>query len=288
MGLKQLEKLMGSINDLGQMCQSVKYHRREGNALLGQFRGDYHVLKMIPGELKKELRVLSKIAESTIQGLPLAEEPGQPSLSTLVFYTDAAGASFSLHKGERVFHNNENKGVVCIRGESISNIWCWCKLEWPKGLLTHQVDEKGRHFGCKFTTLEAIGMLLPFLAFPDKVSGKNVVFKIDNMAVLFGWYSGFVKNNKTASEVLKSVHYLSGLAGTTVNVEHVDRMSSEMAALADELSRREFSQNEKAACALKKSEKRSVNGYILEWLKNPSGESCLHRRLLKEMGINST
>ena len=43
-GLKQLEKLMGSINDLGQMCQSVKYHRREENALLGQFRGDYHVM----------------------------------------------------------------------------------------------------------------------------------------------------------------------------------------------------------------------------------------------------
>ena len=73
-----------------------------------------------------------------------------------------------------------------------------------------------------------------------------------------------------------------------MNVEYVDRMSSEMAALADELTRREFSQNEKAACTLKKSEKRSVNGYILEWLKNPCGESCLNRRLLNEMKKNST
>ena len=110
---------------------------------------------------------------------------------------------------------------------------------------------------------------LTFGAFPDKVKRKNVVFKIDNMAVLFGWYNGFVKNDKTASEVLKSVHYLSGLTGTTVNVEHVDRMSSEMAALTDELSRRKFSKNEKAARALEESEKGMVNGYILEWLKNP-------------------
>ena len=48
-----------------------------------------------------------------------------------------------------------------------------------------------------------------------------------------------VKNDKkTASEVLKRVHYISSLTGTTVNVEHVDRVSDDMAELADELSRR--------------------------------------------------
>ena len=48
-------------------------------------------------------------------------------------------------------------------------------------------------------------------------------------------------NNKSASEVLKSVHNLSGLMGTTVNVEHVDRVSEEIADLADELSRKTVS-----------------------------------------------
>ena len=68
-------------------------------------------------------------------------------------------------------------------------------------------------------------MLLPFLAFPEKVRGRNVVFRIDNMAVLFGWYHGFVKNDKSASEILKCIHYLSGINGTVVNVDHVDRVS---------------------------------------------------------------
>ena len=53
--LKQMEKLMGTINDLGQMCQSVKFHRREGNAFLGLFNGNYSVVKMVPAELKSEL-----------------------------------------------------------------------------------------------------------------------------------------------------------------------------------------------------------------------------------------
>ena len=65
--------------------------------------------------------------------------------------------------------------------------------------------------------------------------------KIDNMAVLLGWYRGYVKTDKSASEVLKGVHYLSGLLGTTVHVEHVDRISTDMAQLAEELSRKKFS-----------------------------------------------
>ena len=103
------------------------------------------------------------------------------------------------------------------------------------------------------------------------------------MAVLFGWYNGYVKNDKSASEVLKSVHYLSSLTVTTVNVEHVDRVSDDMAEVADKLSRRSFSSNEEAVEALKKGEKGTVSGFILEWLKNPCGKCDLSSNLMKEM-----
>ena len=134
--LKQIEKLMGTINDLGQMCQTVKFHRREGNAFLGRFRGNYNEVKMVPDNLKKELRILAKIAENAGEGLPLAEEPCQRSLSALIFYTDAAGVSYSLSKGQKVFHNNSNRGVACIGGEKLEDIWCWCRMSWPEGFLT--------------------------------------------------------------------------------------------------------------------------------------------------------
>ena len=84
--------------------------------------------------------------------------------------------------------------------------------------MTSLKDDRGRSFGSKSTTLEAVGMLLPFLAFPDRVRGKSIVFKIDNMAVLFGWYNGYVKQDETALEVLKSVQYISSVLGTVVNV----------------------------------------------------------------------
>ena len=281
--LKTVEKLMGSVNDLSQMCKTISFHKRAGNMLLRSFQGNYNIVKMVPADLKEELRIIARIAGSSTGGLPLAEERCQPTLSKLVFYTDAAGASFSQVKGEKVFHNNNGKGVACIGGESVADIWCWCRMEWPEGLLTSIKDEKGCDYGSKSTTLEAVGMLLPFVSCPEKVKGKNVVFMIDNLAVLYGWYKGHVAKDKSASEVLKSVHYLSGLLGTTVNVEHVDRVSNEMAELADELSRRGVSKCWKAREAMEKTGQSVVTGYLLKWLTNPVEEKNLCQKLVNEL-----
>ena len=77
-------------------------------------------------------------------------------------------------------------------------------------MLTEKGDEKGSHFGSKTTMLESDGLLLPLLVFPDVVAGKNLLFKVDNTAVLWGWNSGYVRNDESATEVLKSVSYLAG------------------------------------------------------------------------------
>ena len=97
-------------------------------------------------------------------------------------------------------------------------------------------------------------MLLPFVAFPDKIRGRRIHFMIDNIAVMLGWMSGFVKEDETASEILKAVHYLSGKHGVTVSVQHVGRISAELAKLADELSRRKESRNPRAVQALRTAE----------------------------------
>ena len=73
--------------------------------------------------------------------------------------------------------------MACIGGTSIEDIWGWSRLSWPEKLLMGQVDEKGCSFGSKSTPLEAVGILIPLLAFRKKVAGKEIVFKVDNMAV---------------------------------------------------------------------------------------------------------
>ena len=107
------------------------------------------------------------------------------------------------------------------------------------------------------------------------------------MAVLFGWYHGFVKNDRSASGVLKCVHYLSGINGTVVNVDHVGRVSDDMAKLADELSRRDQSTDERACLALQKAERGFVTGSLLTWLKNAKEKIDLIK-MIKELEMKST
>ena len=85
---------------------------------------------------------------------------------------------------------------------------------------------------------------------------------------------------------LKSVHYLSGILETTVNVEHVDPASNEVAELADELSRKTVSSNRSTMKALASVDQWVVKGYILKWLENPARGKSLCRELVKEIREN--
>ena len=108
---------------------------------------------------------------------------------------------------------------------------------------------------------------------------------MDNTAVLWGWKSGYVNKDDTASEVLKCVRCLAGYLGARVVIEHVGRMSTEMASLADEMSRREISLSETTNRALRQAEFRVVKGFLLNWLKNPCAGWDLCNELLKEMNV---
>ena len=285
MDLKQTQELMGSVNDLAQMSPIMRFHKGTGNMFLAKFQGNENILLQVPADMKSDMGIIAKIAEKAKEGLPIAAEQGKPPLSTLVFYTDAAGASYTMVNGKMVFHNQADRGVSCIGGESIQDIWIWSRLKWPEALLIEQKDEKGTRYGNKSTTLECIGLLIPFLAFPNEVRGRHILFKVDNAAVTTGWERGYVKNDKAASKIIKCIGYIAALLGTRVYVEHVDRMSDEMASLADELSRKCTAKDKIAQKALNRAEKREVKGFFLEWLRNPEGNQDLCWELVTDPAI---
>jgi len=237
--LKQVEKVMGSVNDLAQMASFLRFFKSSGNSFLQSFQGNYDVIKWVPRELKDDLLVAAKVAVSALNGLPICSRPSKPPLSTLQIYTDAAGASFSMVNGVKTFHDNQLKGVACVAGDCTSDIWGWSRLVWPENWITARLDDSGKAFGSKSTFLESCGLLLPFFSFPDFISGRHVCFHVDNIAVYYGWKNGSVKFDKYSTSVLKAVHLLSAKTGTVIYVKHVPRMSSDMAELADSLSRRE-------------------------------------------------
>ena len=131
--------------------------------------------------------------------------------------------------------------------------------------------------------LESVGLLLPLLTFPEEVAGRNLIFMIDNIAVLYGWNRGYLKNDRAASEVLKSVMYLAAFLGVKIHVRHVPRMTDSLAQMADELSRKDTGFAGRTVRALSEAKFAEVTGSLLEWLESPN-ERSLVKILVKEAG----
>ncbi len=53
------------------------------------------------------------------------------------------------------------------------------RIWWKKSFIKEKQDEKDVRFGDKTTTLEAVGLLLPFLTNPKMLVNKHIVLKVD-------------------------------------------------------------------------------------------------------------
>ena len=92
-----------------------------------------------------------------------------------------------------------------------------------------------------------------------------------------------MRNDEIASEILKCVSYLAGYLGATVHVEHVNRMSEDLAKLADEMLRRSESRDVKSRLVLEKAMFRGVTGFLNWWLVDPCRSDGLCFELLREL-----
>jgi hypothetical protein len=283
MSLKQTQQLLGSLNDLSQMCPFIKPFRALVNSFLGSFNSDDQVLLSMCSQARKDLMVCARATETARYGIPIPSQPSQPNLVALTCYSDAAGCKFMMIRGERTCNNLENdRGVASLIIDEKGEIKQWARVTWPKQFLEKSTDKKGAFFGSKTTTLEAIGLLLPFLVTPLTLKGKHVVFKVDNLAVVFGWENKIVKHDTTASIVIRAIHLMAAYLGVWVHVQHVPRCSDKFSVLADHLSRKS-STSESDMQLLGNTRESEVRGALHDWLRNPSENWALPNTLLEEL-----
>ncbi len=85
--------------------------------------------------------------------------------------------------------------------------------------------------GLKTTTLEYLGLLLPFITNPRLVMNKQVILRVDNLSCVFGWQKKGAKDNIWASILIRA------FLESVVFVKHMTRMSIWEECLYDKLSR---------------------------------------------------
>ncbi len=54
-------------------------------------------------------------------------------------------------------------------------------MSWPGNLILGLKNKNGSYFGTKSGTLEAVGLIHPFICYPAELIGKKIVLQVDNM-----------------------------------------------------------------------------------------------------------
>lgn len=219
------------------MYQLLKVFRFNLLKLLNSFNGNKNISKIVPTRVKWDLWIWKKAVRDAANGFPLKEAEHGAPWTAVQFISDAAGAALTWEKG--VCQNITvlgDRGVSSLgyRGE---DIFFAKTLFWPKNLLFGTKDCNGTAFGCKSTTLETVGLLLPFLSIPNELKGKHIVLEVDNLAVVYSWEKKYSKNDAETSLLIRCLHVLEAYLECRIHVVHCRRLSTEMASLADRLSR---------------------------------------------------
>jgi len=166
--LKELQKLIGRMNDVSQMCSFMKIYRQPVIECLSGISSDAPewTRVKISSQAKDDLKVWAGFLMSDHKWLPIGPIYHEPPRVCKEFVSDAAGLPDLTS-----FHTAPGCGNIgfCEKGEIIfAN-----QLAWPVHFLSSK-DEKGVSFSDKTTTLEVIGLLMPFLLVPELLAGQHV------------------------------------------------------------------------------------------------------------------
>jgi hypothetical protein len=261
------------------MCPFLRGFRHNLQQFLTDFEEDEYTRRVLPLQAVRDLHVWAAAVADTQHSLPIPHRLTRPSLNAITFVSDAAGAQF-IRQGDYFipYCTDKYRGAASL-SENESGIWFCARVAWPEHFLLHARDGKNHAYGCKSSTLEAVGVLLPFICCPAAIAGMEVVLHTDNEAVVHGWNSRKVKNDTTASILVRAIHILSFYLGCTVTVEHLPRNSTTLAKLADHLSRSSTT-GETQEDAIKNASSLPIPGALLHWLQHPTEDWNLPYRLL--------
>jgi hypothetical protein len=228
--LDDMQSLMGRMNFLCMMCPFLKSFRFNLNKELSMRLDSISLCDALGEKAVNDLMVHARVLEAG--WLPIARETTAPPPSAAEFTSDAAGLPDNKTLTSRI-------GCAAVGFDHEGQMIMAAQHFWPDTFILERTDASGTRYGNKTTTLECLGMLLPFLTRPDLVTGRHIVLRVDNVACVYGFDNGQVKGDETASILIRSAKIIAAYLGTVIHVQHVKRRSGWEAELADNLSRQE-------------------------------------------------
>ena len=270
--VKSFQKLVGRLNDISIMCPFLKGFKMPLNMCLSATMAKEEPKVMLSEPARKDLGVWARFLMDKEKWIPICHRYSSPPIFHSYFTSDAAGSSIDTSDSLRL-----GCGNVGFSGDGLI-IFAY-QLFWPKGVLKATRDEKNSSLGSKTTTLEFLGIIVPFLVAPDLMVNQNIVVKVDNIGCFFGWLNKHASGDVIASILIKALHLIGAYLSCQIHIEHLPRKSSWDANLVDRLSR-EKTTTKQDRKLLESFVLPEVPVSLMEWMKNPSEDWSLPEKLL--------
>ena len=281
--LLDMQELMGKLNDFSQMAPFLRAFRFALTSALQHLSTHPTETLVLPPAAIDDLKVWRAVIAASEGSLPIPHRPTLPGTKAITFVSDAAGARFAKVDGRFMpFQDQQGSGGASISCMTDGPIWFCATVTWPLRLLLEARDAQDHAYGCKSPTLEAIAALLPFVCCPASIAGRDVLLLTDNQAVVFGWEPRRIRNDESASIMIRAIHLIACFLGCNVTIQHLPRMSTPSAVLADSLSRASSTGPEELAL-IQNASSLAIPGALTTWLQSPSEDWSLPTQLLEHV-----
>ena len=281
--LKEVQKLHGKLSDFAQMSEFMKGFRFQLSKLLGRFENCENTRRLIPSFLAEDLRIWKKAVLAAKNGMPIGLPPMGPPITAVKFISDAAGAAYHWADGKCANLTEPGDRGVASVGFAGEDLFFVGGLKWTFALMTKLRDSRGRLWGSKSSALECIGLVIPFVTRPELMRNKYVILYVDNISLIYAWEKKYCKNDEETSILIRCLHVLEAFLETKIFVEHVKRMSNDMAVLVDHLSR-ESSTTGTDLARISDLPWLSPGGALLSWISDPSLDWNLPVKIVNDVG----
>jgi hypothetical protein len=280
--LKEIQKILGKLSNFAQMCDLLRSFKFSLLLQLRKFEGCENRRKLISKELKDDLWVWKKAISEARTGIPIRNIFDEPPLSPETFMSDAAGAAFEWENGScKNVSEKGDRGVASV-GHIEGKVTRVALIRWPENLLSVSKNRNGKFFGSLSATLEAVGLLLPFLTVPAGLRGKHVLLEVDNSSVVYAWEKKHGKTDFELTLLIRCLVMIEIYLECKIHVKHVKRRSNGVAELVDNLSREKTSGKE-VMDSLEGVEIRRVGGHLGRWLEDPKVDWDLPLKLIEDV-----
>ena len=264
-----VQKLLGKLNSSCLMCPLLSLFKRNLNVCLGfALRAQIDTVR-ISADAKSDLQTWAGFLLDENHWFPIPIQPCPPPITHKTLFSDAAGISNKLF----------DSGVASVGLNEDLDTLLAARFVWSPNMLRSTHPENDSLLGENSVFLEFVGVILPFIMFPELFHNEHIVCLVDNTGCFNGWENKYVKNDVLTSILIRALALIASYLECIVHVEHLPRLSNRMARQVDRMSRDStMTYHDKEL--LSRFESTKLPLFMVRWLNNPTADWNLSIMLL--------